>query len=97
MGHRPIILAFRGPIEGIKSNNLPAIITFIDRMAIMIDNMHRGEKLKILNAYGIPDLIVEAIENTRAKVFSPDGDTDLFYMTFWQELIEEIPWHHTSL
>ena len=38
--------------------------------------------LKILKAYGIPDLIVEAIgkmyENTRAKVISPDGETDLF-------------------
>ena len=38
--------------------------------------------LKILKAYGIPDLIVETIgkmyEYTRAKVISPDGETDLF-------------------
>ena len=38
--------------------------------------------LKILKAYGIPDQIVKAIggmyEDTRAKVISPDGETDLF-------------------
>ena len=68
VGH---ILALRRLIEGIKSNNLPAIITFIDfRKAF--DTIHRGKMLKILKAYVIPDLIVEAIgkmyENTRAKV-----------------------------
>ena len=75
------ILALRRLTERIKSNNLPAIITFIDfRKAF--DTIHRGKMLKILKAYGIPDLIVEAIgkmyENTRAKVISPDGETDLF-------------------
>ena len=78
VGH---ILALRRLIEGIKSNNLPASITFIDfRKAF--DIIHRFKMLKILKAYGIPDLIVEAIgkmyENTRAKVISPDGETDLF-------------------
>ena len=38
--------------------------------------------LKILRAYGIPEQLVNAIgqmyENTRAKVISPDGETDLF-------------------
>ena len=78
VGH---ILSLRRLIEGIKSNNRPAIITFIDfRKAF--DTIHRGKMLTILKAYGIPDLIVEAIgkmyENTRAKVVSPDGETDLF-------------------
>ena len=38
--------------------------------------------LKILAAYGIPKQIVDAIgkmyENTKARVVSPDGETDLF-------------------
>ena len=67
VGH---ILTLRRLIEGIKSNNLPAIITFIDfRKAF--DTIHRGKMLKILKAYGM-------YENTRAKVISPDGETDLF-------------------
>ncbi|XP_066304410.1 polycystin-1-like protein 2 [Branchiostoma lanceolatum] len=38
--------------------------------------------LKILKAYGIPDQLVEAIasmyQDTKAKVISPDGETELF-------------------
>ena len=46
MGH---ILALRRLMEGIKSNNLPAIITFIDfRKAF--DTIHRSKMLKILKA-----------------------------------------------
>ena len=78
VGH---ILAMRRLIEGIKANQLPAIITFIDfRKAF--DTIHRGKMLKIMRAYGIPEQLVNAIgqmyENTRAKVISPDGETDLF-------------------
>ena len=38
--------------------------------------------MNILNAYGIPTKLLSAIEimheNTRAKVISPDGETDFF-------------------
>ena len=38
--------------------------------------------LKILKAYGIPNELVNTIDilykDTRAKVISPDGETDLF-------------------
>ena len=38
--------------------------------------------MKILKAYGIPDELVRAIEilykDTRAKVISPDGETEYF-------------------
>ena len=83
VGH---ILALCRLIEGIKSNQLPAIITFIDfRKAF--DTIHRGEMLKILRAYGIPEQRVNPIgqmyENTRAKVISPDGETDLFELFCW--------------
>ncbi|MEE8288342.1 MAG: reverse transcriptase domain-containing protein [Nitrosomonadaceae bacterium] len=75
------ILALRRLIEGIKKKNLPAILTFIDfRKAF--DTIHRGKMLKILTAYGIPDQLVTAIGNvyndTRAKVISPDGETEIF-------------------
>ena len=78
VGH---ILALRRLIEGVKANNLPAVITFIDfRKAF--DTIHRGKMLKILQAYGIPSQITDAIEsmynNTMAKVISPDGETELF-------------------
>ena len=79
VGH---ILALRRLIEGIKANQLPAIITFIDFWKAF-DTIHRGKMLRILRAYGIPEQLVNAIgqmysENTRAKVISPDGETDLF-------------------
>ncbi|XP_072046557.1 uncharacterized protein [Amphiura filiformis] len=78
VGH---ILALRRLIEEVKAHNLPAIITFID-FKKAFDTIHRGKMLKILHAYGIPELIVEAIgkmyQNTKAKVISPDGETDLF-------------------
>ena len=78
VGH---ILALRRLIEGVKANNLPAVITFID-FKKAFDTIHRGKMLKILNAYGIPNQIVSAIgrmyENTMARVISPDGETDLF-------------------
>ncbi|XP_078661569.1 uncharacterized protein LOC144905694 [Branchiostoma floridae x Branchiostoma belcheri] len=78
VGH---VLALRRLIEGIKSHNLPAIITFID-FKKAFDTIHRGKMLRILNAYGIPEQIVHAIgslyEGTMAKVVTPDGDTRPF-------------------
>ena len=75
------ILALRRHIEGIKANQLQAIITFIDFWKAF-DTIHRWKMLKILRAYGIPEQLVNAIgqmyENTWAKVISPDGETDLF-------------------
>ena len=41
--------------------------------------------IKILKAYGIPPTLLRAIEamytNTKAKVVSPDGETELFDIT----------------
>lgn len=78
------ILALRRIIEGVKEYNLPAIITFID-FKKAFDTIHRGKMLKILKAYGIPPNLLKAIgtmyTNTRAKVISPDGETELFDIT----------------
>ena len=75
------ILVLRRIIEGVKGRKLPAVLTFIDfRKAF--DSVHRGKMLKILAAYGIPKRIVSVIrlmyEGTKAKVISPDGESDLF-------------------
>ena len=46
------------------------------------DTVHRGTMVAILRAYGIPSAIVEVINllytGTKAKVVTPDGQTDLF-------------------
>ena len=75
------ILALRRIIEEVKRNNLKAIITFVD-FKKAFDSIHRGKMMKILRAYGIPEVLVNAIsvlyEDTKAKVLTPDGETDLF-------------------
>ena len=54
-------------------------MTFID-FKKAFDMVHRGKMIKILRAYGIPDIIVKAIEDTyhktKFKVITPDGETD---------------------
>ena len=78
------ILALRRIIEGVKSNNLKAILTFID-FKKAFDSIHRGKMIRILKAYGIPPNLLQAIEkmytNTKARVISPDGETDMFEIT----------------
>ena len=75
------ILAIRRLIEGIKDQNLEAVITSVD-FSKAFDSIHRGKLMQILRAYGIPDTIVDAINilymDTVAQVLSPDGDTDFF-------------------
>ena len=73
------ILALRRLIEGVKNNNLEAIIIFID-FKKAFDTIHRGKMFTILKAYGIPEELVTAIslmyEYTTAKVITPDGKTE---------------------
>ena len=75
------ILVLRRIIEGIEDKTLSAVITFID-FKKAFDTMHRDKMIKILKAYGIPDIIVHAIEDayqgTKAKEITSDGDTDEF-------------------
>ena len=75
------ILAIRRIIEGVKRNNLKATLLFVD-FKKAFDSIHRGKMLKILIAYGIPEKVVQLTgkmyDETKAKVLSPDGETDLF-------------------
>ena len=75
------ILALRRIIEGVKQKNLPAVLTFID-FKKAFDSIHRNKMMNILKAYGIPPNLLNAIgnmyTNTRAKVITPDGETEEF-------------------
>lgn len=75
------VLALRRIIEGLKSKNLSAIITFVD-FKKAFDSINREIMFKTLAAYGIPQSVVDAIaiiyDNARAKVLSPNGETDWF-------------------
>lgn len=75
------ILALRRMIEGVKRKNLKAVLLFVD-FSKAFDSVHRGKMMLILKSYGIPPELVTAIarlyENTKAKVLSPDGESDLF-------------------
>ena len=75
------ILALRRLIEGVKSHNRKAIIIYVD-FKKAFDSVHRGMLMKILKAYDVPPRMLRAIsklyENTRAKVITPDGETEYF-------------------
>ena len=47
-----------------------------------LDSIHRGKLIEILNIYGVPVEIVDAVDmmytNITAQVLSPDGDTEFF-------------------
>ena len=75
------ILALRRLIEGVKSHNKKALILYVD-FKKAFDSIHRSTMMRILKAYNIPPKLLAVIEkmyeNTRAKVISPDGETDFF-------------------
>ena len=75
------ILTVRRIIEGVKDQNIPAVLLFVD-FSKAFDSIQRPKMQKILLAYGLPEEIVHAImmmyRNTKAKVRSPDGDTTFF-------------------
>ena len=75
------ILTVRRIIEGVRSRNLQAVLLFVD-FSKAFDSIHRGKMEQIPLAYGIPKETVDAImmlyKNTKAKVRSPDGDTEFF-------------------
>ena len=71
------ILALRRIIEEVKNNNLPAVLTFID-FKKAFDSIHRGKMIKILKAYGIPPLLLRAIEATYTGPTAKDGESEEF-------------------
>ena len=75
------ILALRRIIEGMKAKNLPLAVVFID-YSKAFDSIHRERMFEILQAYGIPGIIIDAIKaiytDSTALVISPDGVTEPF-------------------
>ena len=75
------ILGLRRIIEGVKNKHLPSILTFID-FCKAFDSVNQATMFQILAAYDFPKRILQAIitiyDNVKAKVVSPDGDTDYF-------------------
>ena len=78
------VLALRRILEEVKKNNLEAVMVFID-FSKAFDSINHEAMFSILKAYGVPPRMLEAIRlcygNLRARVVSPDGDTDLFPIT----------------
>ena len=54
------ILTIRHILEGVRANNLPAVLQFID-FSKAFDSIHHGKMRDILIAYGIPQETVDAI------------------------------------
>ena len=75
------VLALRRIIESVTSHNLKATLLLID-FKKAFDSVHRCIMIKILEAYGIPEKLIIAVrtlhKNTRARVLTPDGQTDYF-------------------
>ena len=75
------VLALRRVLEGIRKKNLPAVMVFLD-FCKAFDSINHATMFKILHAYGIPPRLLEAIKqsysNLKAKIKSPDGETDYF-------------------
>lgn len=75
------ILALRRLIEEVEKDNLTAVLCFID-FKKAFDSIHRRTMVKFLEAYGVPPNLLRAIATmyagTRAKVVTPDGDSEEF-------------------
>ena len=75
------VLALRRIIEGVHRKSLPAVMVFVD-FCKAFDSIAHEAMFAILKAYGIPDTLVSLIRLTygklKAKVSSPDGETDYF-------------------
>ena len=75
------ILTLRRIIEEITFCNKTAALIFVD-FSKAFDSVNRDTMFEILELYGIPKEIIEAIKvfytNTQATVLTPDGETDSF-------------------
>ena len=75
------ILTISQILEGLCVKNLQATILFVD-FTKAFDSIHRGKMEQIILEYGLPEETIAAImilyRNTKAKVCSPEGDTDYF-------------------
>lgn len=75
------ILSIRRILEEMRKLNKDVAICFVD-FKKAFDSISRKRMFDIIKLYGVPDKIVSAIKalytSTKAKVVSPDGDTEMF-------------------
>lgn len=75
------ILAIRRILEEMRKLNKDAFLCFVD-FKKAFDSISREKMFEILKLYGLPGKIISAIKalyvSTKAKVVSPDGDSDTF-------------------
>ena len=75
------ILKIHQILEGVCAKNLKVIYLFVD-FSKAFDSIHREKMEQILLAYILPSETIAAImmlyKNTKAKVGTPDGDTDFY-------------------
>ena len=75
------IFALHRIVEELKNYNKEAVVTFIDFRKAFV-SIDRGKMFQILNAYGIPLEVVDAIkvmyEDTSALVITPEGEPNTF-------------------
>ena len=75
------ILSIRRILEEMRKLDKEVILCFVD-FKKAFDSINREKMFEILKLYGIPDKIILAIRalytSTKAKVVSPDGDTEMF-------------------
>ena len=75
------ILSLRRLIEEANYNNLESAFIFVD-FSKAFDSVDRSKMFEILNHYGIPDQIIEAIKalytDTTATILTPDGESPSF-------------------
>eukprot|EP00794_Sanderia_malayensis_P016469 gene16469-18106_t len=76
-------LGLRRIIEGVKSRNKKANIVYAD-FKKAFDSIERRKMLEIFKAYAVSTNLRKAIarfyENTKARVITPDGKTEFFYV-----------------
>ena len=75
------VLSLRRIIEEMRNHNKDVTLCFVD-FKKAFDSINRDIMFQILPLYGIPDEIIKAIKvlytNTKAKVLTTDGETELF-------------------
>ena len=75
------ILCIRRILEEMRKLDKEVVLCFVD-FKKAFDSINREKMFDILKLYGIPNKIVSAIRalytSTKAKVVSPDGDTEIF-------------------
>jgi hypothetical protein len=75
------ILSVRRILEEMRKLNREVIVCFVD-FKKAFDSISREKMFEIIKLYGIPDKISSAIRalytSNKAKVISPDGDTEFF-------------------